>query len=67
MPAAYFSAVTVITEDSGLADALSTALFCVDYDRGIEMLGKIDAKVDVIWITRDGRLIKTDGIVEIGG
>lgn len=67
MPAVYFSAVTVITEDSGLADALSTALFCVDYDRGIEMLGKIDARVDVIWITRDGRLIKTNGIVEIGG
>jgi thiamine biosynthesis lipoprotein len=65
MPASYFSSVTIITEDSGLADALSTALFCVDYDRGVEMLEKIDAEVDVIWITRDGRIIKTDGIVEI--
>lgn len=65
MPASYFSSVTIITENSGLADALSTALFCVDYDRGVEMLEKIDAEVDVIWITRDGRIIKTDGIVEI--
>ena len=49
MPAAYFSSITVITENSGLADALSTALFCMSYDEGKALVESIDG-VEVIWI-----------------
>ena len=56
MPANYFSSVTVITENSALADALSTALFCMSYEEGkalIESLGDIE----VIWIDTEYNII----------
>ena len=31
-PARYFSAVSILTDESALADALSTALFCMSYE-----------------------------------
>ncbi len=60
MPSEHFSSVTVITPDSALADALSTALFCVSYEDGCEMLKHFD-NVDVIWITQDGKKILREG------
>ena len=59
MPSEHFSSVTVITPDSGLADALSTALFCMNYEDGTELLKNFE-NVDVIWITRDGQKYLTD-------
>lgn len=53
-PANYFASVTVITEDSGLADALSTALFCLDYTEGKALIDSLDVEVGVIYITDDG-------------
>lgn len=61
MPSEHFSSVTVITPDSGLADALSTALFCMSYEDGTELLKEFE-DVDVIWITRDGQKYLTDRI-----
>ena len=60
MPANYFASVTVITPDSGLADALSTALFCMSCEDGLGMLEKFP-DVEVIWIYSDGTQYKTDG------
>lgn len=57
MPADYFSSVTVVTKDSGLADTLSTALFNMDYESGVELLSTLD-NVSVIWVTKDGEVIK---------
>ena len=34
MPGTKYRSVSVITEDSGLGDAMSTALFLMDYDEG---------------------------------
>ena len=59
MPSEHFSSVTVIAPDSGLADALSTALFCMSYEEGTELLKNFE-NVDVIWITRDGQKYLTD-------
>lgn len=61
-PAAYFSSVTILTENSALADALSTALFCVDHAEGLEILQNFDEKIDVIWIGTDGTIQTTDGV-----
>ena len=62
MPAAYFSSVSVFTENSGLADALSTALFCMRYEDGLSLVKSI-GNVDVIWVLPDGTLKMTEGIV----
>lgn len=61
MPSEYFSSVTILTSDSGLADALSTALFSMSYEDGLKVLEKIDARVDVLWIAKDGTQYKTEG------
>lgn len=60
MPAAYFSSVSVFTEDSGLADALSTALFCMSYEDGLKLAAELN--IDVIWVYSDGKILMTDGI-----
>lgn len=51
-PADYFESLTVVTKDSGLADALSTALFCMSYEDGLALAEKLG--VDVLWILPDG-------------
>ena len=61
MPAEYFSSVSVFANDSGLADALSTALFCMSYEDGLKIVGDIGG-AKVIWVTIDGEVKFTDGI-----
>ena len=61
MPASYFSSVSVFTKDSGLADALSTALFCMSYEDGLALINKIGG-VDVIWVTPTGEVRYTNGV-----
>jgi len=52
-PAAYFLSVTVVTEDSGRADALSTALFCMEEDEGNRLAEAIGG-IRIIRILNDG-------------
>jgi thiamine biosynthesis lipoprotein len=60
-PAEYFGSVTVITEDSGLADALSTALFCMSYEEGLALISSIGG-VEAVWIYENGEIKTTSGI-----
>ena len=62
-PADSFSSLTVLTKNSGLADALSTALFCMSYEEGCELARKVGA--DVIWIFSDGTVKATEGAAAI--
>jgi thiamine biosynthesis lipoprotein len=64
MPSNYFSSITVITKDSGLADTLSTALFCMSYEEGLELVEKLEG-VEVLWIYKNGEQVKTDGLLAI--
>ncbi len=61
MPSVHFRSVSVITENSGLADALSTALFSMSYEDGLALVERI-GNVDVLWITSDGTQYQTDGL-----
>ena len=58
MPANFFASVTVITPNSALADALSTALFCMSYEDGLALTQKL-GNVQVLWILSDGTQYKT--------
>ena len=60
MPANFFSSVSVFTENSALADALSTALFCMSYEDGLKLAESVGA--EVIWVRRNNEVLTTDGI-----
>lgn len=55
MPGENFAQVTVITEDSGLADFLSTTIFLLPYEEGKQVAEDLD--VGVVWIEKDGTQI----------
>ncbi len=61
MPSVFFPSVTIITKDSGLADALSTALFSMSYEDGKAIVDKLEG-VEVLWITHEGVKLMTDGL-----
>ena len=59
-PAAYYDSLSVVTKDSGLADALSTALFCMPWEESRALADSLDG-VEVLWILHDGEQRSTDG------
>lgn len=65
MPSEYFSSITILVKDSGLADALSTALFSMSYEDGKALVDTLEEDVEVIWIDLEGNVTYTDGIVPI--
>lgn len=60
MPPEYFTSVSVITKDSGMADALSTSLFNMDYDTGLSLVESI-TDVEAMWIGKDGKIRCSSG------
>ena len=63
-PADYFDSLTVITRDSGLADALSTALFCMPEEQGRALAEKLGG-VELLWIYPDGTQHYTPGFAAL--
>ena len=59
MPAEYWRSVTVVCCDSGMADALSTALFLLPLEQGKELAEKWDA--EVFWLDKNGQEFMTPG------
>ncbi len=60
MPGTQFKAVTVVMEDSGLADFMSTTLFLSTLEEGKEML-KLIENAHAIWVTHDNEIIISEG------
>ena len=58
-PANFMKSVTVIGDDSGQCDALSTILFLMDVESGKEFIKDYD--IDVIWFTNDNEVITSEG------
>ncbi|MBQ7384091.1 MAG: FAD:protein FMN transferase [Clostridia bacterium] len=59
VPKNDFLSVSVISEDSALADAMSTALFNMPYDMGAELVLKTDG-LEAMWVTRDGEILYSE-------
>ncbi len=59
-PENYCLSVSVLCPDSGVADALSTALFSMSVEDGMELLKKRE-DAEAIWLYPDGSTKATDG------
>jgi thiamine biosynthesis lipoprotein len=55
MPSEYFTAVSIVCEDSGMADALSTAIYNMPYEEGKALIESLD-NTEALWILPDGEL-----------
>ena len=62
MPAGLWRSVTVVCEDSALADALSTALFLLPLAEGEDLLERVDA--EALWVDAAGQEHMTPGFRE---
>jgi len=58
-PAAHYLSVSVLCPDAGVADALSTALFCMPLEDGYACIAD-RAEVAVLWVLPDGSIEKTE-------
>ena len=59
MPASYWSSVTILCDDSGLSDALSTALFLLPQTEGQKLLESCGA--EAMWVDSSGRCYYSPG------
>ena len=59
-PAAYFNGVTVLCSDSGLADCLTTGLFCMPLEEGQKLVESLDG-VEAMWCTPDKQATTSSG------
>ncbi len=53
MPANYFASVSIVAEDSGMADALSTSVFNMPFEDGLAFVNSLE-DVEAMWILHDG-------------
>ena len=59
MPSTYWRSVTILCDDSGLADALSTAAFLMDRESGEKLV--ISQGAEAMWIDASGNEYYTEG------
>jgi thiamine biosynthesis lipoprotein len=62
-PADYMTAVSILTRDSGYADGLSTAVFNMPYEEGLEFVNSLP-DVEALWVMKDGTLRYSDGFMD---
>ena len=62
-PADYFTAVTILCSDSGLADCLSTGVFCMPLEEGMALIESLDG-VEALWCTKDGQVVTSSGFAQ---
>lgn len=62
-PSEYWSSVTIVCADSGVADMLSTALFLLPLERGKTLLDQWDA--EAMWVDAEGEIFYSPGFREL--
>ncbi len=61
-PSEYWRSVTILCDDSGLADALSTALFLLPQEEGQALLDQCGALA--MWVAADGTILYSPGFLD---
>ncbi|MGI6330094.1 MAG: FAD:protein FMN transferase [Bacilli bacterium] len=61
-PPHYMLSVTVLTKDSMKADFLSTYLFLIPIEEGLEIVKKMDG-VEALWYSNEGQVYSSKGII----
>ena len=59
-PKNEFASVSILSSDSGVADCLSTALFCMSYERGKALIENING-AEAVWVKPDGEILYSSG------
>ena len=59
-PASHFDLVSVLCTDSGVADGLSTGLFCMSLEEGQALVESLDG-VEALWAMADGTVVTSAG------
>lgn len=62
-PANHYRALSIVTDDSGLADFLSTCLFVMEYEEGRKLAEELG--VMALWVFPDGRVEYTSNMLSI--
>ena len=62
-PSAYWRSVSIVCEDSGIADALSTALFLLPREEGQALLNQYEA--EALWIDPQGEKFYSPGFQDL--
>lgn len=60
MPPEYVPSVSVLTENSGMADAWSTALFNMEIETGLELVETLP-ETEALWVMKDGGVRSSSG------
>lgn len=55
MPSDYFTAVSIVCKDSGMADALTKAIFNMPLEEGLKFIESFE-NTEAVWILKDGSL-----------
>lgn len=61
LPATHYRAVTIVAEDSGVADFISTVAFLEPYEISRRIIEDLDG-VEAIWVMPNGEIEFTDGM-----
>jgi len=61
MPGRYYRAITVVADDAGLADYMSTALFLLPFDKSLTLANSFD-NLEAYWVFHDGHVEITEGL-----
>jgi FAD:protein FMN transferase len=72
MPGNHFRAVTVVCEDSGLADILSTTVFLLSYEDGVKLIESLqkqypDQVIGALWVFEESQIPQGVNVVASGG
>ena len=59
MPSERYMSISILCNDSGLGDALSTALFNMEFEQGKSLVDSLE-NVEALWVMSDGEVRQTD-------
>lgn len=63
MPAEGYRSISIVCQSSAMADALSTALFCMPQEQGQDLIRSLP-DVEAMWVMKDGSIYFSDGFAE---